>query len=77
MPGRGLYVIKIHGTTYHRTSHLRPINNHASQFAQLYVLDSTQAKEVRQGHSVNVNCHRDILDTIDRFFGEKNRMAQS
>jgi len=77
MPGRGPYVFKIHGTTYHRTSHLQPVNEQAPQYAQLYVLDSSEATEHRQNHPENVNCRADILDQIDRFFRENNRLAQS
>ncbi len=42
----GPYVFKVHGHTYHRTSHLQPIKSQAPQFAQLYVLDRTQATEI-------------------------------
>src|SRR5258705_3875912 len=42
----GPYVFKVHGHTYHRTSHLQPIKSQAPQFSQLYVLDSTQATEI-------------------------------
>ena len=27
LPGRGPYVFKVHGQTYHRTSHLQPLND--------------------------------------------------
>ncbi|KII68454.1 hypothetical protein RF11_10812 [Thelohanellus kitauei] len=77
LPGRGPYVFKIHGTTYHRTSHLQTFDGQSPQFAQLYVLDSTEATEVRQGHASNQNCRTDIFDKIDRFFRTNNRLAQS
>lgn len=41
VPGRGPYVFKVHGQTYHRTSHIEPIDDSTPQFAQLYVFDST------------------------------------
>ena len=66
--GRGPYVLKVHGQTYHETSHIRPSYNKVPQFAQLYVLDSTQATDVRQAHAANVTCEREILDKIDRVF---------
>ena len=77
LPGRGPYIFKIHGQTYHRTSHLQPVNAQAPQFAQLYVVDSTQATDVREGHYANENCKREILDQIDRFFRQHNRLAQT
>lgn len=75
-PGRGPYVFKVHGQTYHKTSHLQPLDDKVPQYAQLYVLDSTQATDIRLGH-VNDLCRREILDQIDQFFRENNRLAQS
>jgi hypothetical protein len=77
LPGRGPYVFKINGQTHHKTSHMQPINKESPQYAQLYVLDSTQATDIRHNHAANDNCRRDILDRIDRFFRENNRIAAS
>lgn len=68
---------QVHGQTYHRTSHLQPLDNQLPQYAQLYVLDSTQATEVRQDHFANVQCLPHILDSIDRFFRQNNRLANT
>src|SRR5258705_600854 len=72
---RGPYVFKVHGHTYHRTSHLQPLNSQAPQFAQLYVLDSTQATKILQDHAANEHCRKPILDQIDRFFSQHNGVA--
>ena len=77
LPGRGPYVFKVHGQTYHRTSHLQPLDDQVPQFAQLHVFDSTQATDIRHGHIANDLCRREILDQIDRFFRQNNRLAQS
>ncbi|XP_063794712.1 LOW QUALITY PROTEIN: uncharacterized protein LOC134949961 [Pseudophryne corroboree] len=77
LPGNGPYVFKVHGQTYHRTSHLQPINNQAPQFAQLYVIDSTQAANFREEHAANDDCRPEIVDQIDRFFRKHNRLAHS
>src|SRR5258705_1526779 len=77
LPGRGPYVFKVHGQTYQRSSHLQPPNDHAPQFAQLYVLDSTQATEIRQEHAANEQCRQPILEQINRFFRQHNRIAVS
>ena len=75
--GRGPYVFKIHGQVFHRTSHHQPINNQAPQYAQLYVVDSTQATTIRSEHPANEGCFPRILDKIDRFFRNNNRLADS
>ena len=38
--GGGPYVFKVHGQIYHKTSHLRPLNDESPQYAQLYVIDN-------------------------------------
>ena len=75
--GGGPYVFKVHGQIYHRTSHLRPNSNQNPQYAQLYVIDSTQATEVRANNASNVNCFPRILDRIDRFLRDNNRLCDT
>src|SRR5258705_4531847 len=77
LPRRGPHVFKVHGHTYHRTSHLQPPNAQAPQLAQLYVLDSTHATEILQDHAAKEHCRKPILDQIDRFFLQHNRVAVS
>lgn len=76
-PGRGPYVFKMHGQTYHKTSHLLPPSSQVPQYAQLYVIDSSQATSIRQQHIANQKCSPQILNQIDRFFRENNRIAQT
>lgn len=76
-PGRGPYVFKVHGQTCHKTSHLIPPSSQNPQYAQLYVIDSTQATSVREQHIANQKCSAEILDQIDRFFRVMNRLAQT
>lgn len=77
VPGRGPYVFKIHGQTYHSISHLQPGSNETPKYAQLYVIDSSQALNYRQQHAANVNVPAEIFDQIDKFFRENNRLAQT
>lgn len=77
LPGRGPYVFKVHGQTYHRTSHTLPVEQDAPQFAQLYVLDTTQATDIRHNHPANEQCCPRILRQIDSFFRQNNRIAES
>nr|XP_029713639.1 uncharacterized protein LOC115257822 [Aedes albopictus] len=76
VPGRGPYVFKVHGQTYHRTSHVQPPHGEPPQFAQLYMLDSSQATEVRQNHPASELLRTPILDKIDRFMRQNNVLAQ-
>ncbi|GBN53616.1 hypothetical protein AVEN_120631-1 [Araneus ventricosus] len=45
--------------------------------AQLYAIDSTQATEIRVNHLANEQCNIRILDQIDRFFGQHNRLSDT
>lgn len=74
---RGPYIFKVHGQICHRTSHMQPLNGEAPQFAQLYVIDSTQATDIRVTHPANEQCLSHILDQIDRFFRQHNRLTNT
>lgn len=76
-PGRGSYVFRIHGQTYHKTSHLEPVDGVPAQYAQLYVLDTDEATDIRQNHAANQDCLEEIFTSLDIFFREHNRIAQS
>ncbi len=73
----GPYVFKIHGQTYHATSHTRTSEGEEPVYAQLYVLDSNEALSKRMEHQANVGCNPDILQRIDTFIREHNPIAQN
>ncbi|GBN59756.1 hypothetical protein AVEN_217768-1 [Araneus ventricosus] len=75
--GGGPYVFKVHGQIRHRTSHIQSVNGQAPQYAQLYVIDSTEATKIRVNHPVNEQCNLRIRDQIDRFFRQHNRLYRS
>ncbi|GBO13309.1 hypothetical protein AVEN_163384-1 [Araneus ventricosus] len=75
--GGGPYVFKVHGQIRHRTSHIQSVYGQAPQYAQHYVLDSTQATEIRVNHPANEQCNIRILDQIDRFFRQHNRLSDT
>ncbi|GBN65479.1 hypothetical protein AVEN_3451-1, partial [Araneus ventricosus] len=75
--GGGPYVFKVHGQIRHRTSHIQSVNGQAPQYAQLYVIDSTQATKIRVNHPANEKCNLRILDQIDRFFRQHNRLSET
>ncbi|GBM27573.1 hypothetical protein AVEN_97087-1 [Araneus ventricosus] len=73
----GPYAFKVHGQIRHRTSHIQSLNGQAPQYAQLYVIDSTQATKIRVNHPANEQCNLRILDQIDRFFRPNNRLPDT
>ncbi|GBN64273.1 hypothetical protein AVEN_9258-1 [Araneus ventricosus] len=75
--GGGPYVFKVHGQIRHRTSHIQSVNGQASQYVQLYVIDSTLATKIRVNHPANEQCNLRILDQIDRFFRQHNRLSDT
>ena len=52
--GRGPYTFRVHGQVYHRTSYMHPSDGQDRQFAQLCIIDSEQAKDVRTRNTANV-----------------------
>ncbi|GBM42459.1 hypothetical protein AVEN_139893-1 [Araneus ventricosus] len=73
----GPYVFKVHGQICHRTCHNQSVCGQAPQYAQLYVIDSTQATEIRVNHPANEQCNIRILNQIDRFFRQHNRLPDT
>ncbi|GBN15291.1 hypothetical protein AVEN_169483-1 [Araneus ventricosus] len=75
--GGGPCVFKVHGQIRHRTSHIQSVNGQAPQYVQLYAIDSTQATKIRVNHPANEQCNLRILDQIDRFFRQHNRLSDT
>ncbi|GBN42709.1 hypothetical protein AVEN_52572-1 [Araneus ventricosus] len=75
--GGGPYVFKVHGQIYLCTSRIQSVNGQAPQYAQLYVIGSTQATEIRENHPANEQCNIRILYQIDRFFRQHNRLSDT
>ncbi|GBN26027.1 hypothetical protein AVEN_86869-1 [Araneus ventricosus] len=53
----GTCVFKVQDHIRHRTSHIQSVNGQAPQYAQLYVIDSTQATKIRVNHPANEQCN--------------------
>ncbi|GBN76709.1 hypothetical protein AVEN_209575-1 [Araneus ventricosus] len=60
-----------------RFNHIQSVNGQAPQYAQLYVIDSTQATEIRVNHPANEQCNIRIMDQIDRFFRQHNQLSDT
>ncbi|GBM03485.1 hypothetical protein AVEN_42609-1 [Araneus ventricosus] len=73
----GPYVFRVHGQIRHRTSRIQSVNGRAPQYVQLYVIDSTQATKIRVNHPANEQDNLRILDQIDRFFRQHNRLSDT
>ncbi|CAK9299942.1 unnamed protein product [Gordionus sp. m RMFG-2023] len=77
LTGNGPYCFKVHGQIYHRTSNLYPPSNALPTYAQLYVLDTTQAIDKRIHHSANSKCNKDIMKQLDQLIRQINPYALS
>ncbi|KAG8231028.1 hypothetical protein J437_LFUL009619 [Ladona fulva] len=61
----GPYVFKVH--VYHRTSHIEPLDGSTPKFAQLYVIDSSEATEKRMKQRETERCLPEVMCLIDNF----------
>ena len=74
--GYGPYCFKIHGQVYHRTSHMHPVDG-ARQYAQMYVIDSSMANDLRLQHPSNQNLDVRILRSLDQLIRQVNVYAKA
>ncbi|XP_065318568.1 uncharacterized protein LOC135926571 [Gordionus sp. m RMFG-2023] len=77
LSGNGPYCFKVHGQIYHRTSHLYPQTDILPKFAQLYVLDTSQAIAGRLQHPANSDCDINIMRHLDQLIRQINPYALS
>ncbi|CAK9299005.1 unnamed protein product [Gordionus sp. m RMFG-2023] len=75
LTGIGPYCFKVHGQIYHRTSNLYPPSK--PTYAQLYVLDTTQAIDKRIHHPANSKCNKYIMKQLDQLIRQINPYALS
>ncbi|XP_065317560.1 uncharacterized protein LOC135925912 [Gordionus sp. m RMFG-2023] len=73
----GPYCFRIHGQIYHRTSHLYPSTGMPPKFAQLYVLETTQAVNGRLHMKENSGCNEDLLKRLDILIRQNNPFSIS
>jgi Helitron helicase-like domain at N-terminus len=77
VPGTGPYCFKIQGQIYHMTSHINPNDGEIPQFAQLYVMDTTQAVAERMAHPQNTRISAYIIRQLDELLRRINPFAQA
>ncbi|XP_065323164.1 uncharacterized protein LOC135930309 [Gordionus sp. m RMFG-2023] len=73
----GPYCFRVHGQIYHRTSHLYPSTGMPPKFAQLYVLETTQAVNGRLHMKENSGCNEDLLKRLDILIRQNNPFSIS
>ncbi|XP_065322977.1 uncharacterized protein LOC135930119 [Gordionus sp. m RMFG-2023] len=74
---KGPYCFRVHGQIYHRTSHLYPPNGVSPKYAQLYVLETSQAIENRLLFKENSACDINLLKKLDILIRQINPYAIS
>jgi hypothetical protein len=77
LPGKGPYCFRVCGQIYHCTSNVHPNENESRQYAQLYVVDSSQANIHRQESRANVKCVSEIIANLDKIMRENNVSAKT
>ncbi|XP_029651252.1 uncharacterized protein LOC115224483 [Octopus sinensis] len=75
-PEKGPFCFRVHGQIYHRASHIYPNEGKRRQYAQLYVVDSTQATEIRAQDHVNSGCLQEVLENLINIILKDNVYAQ-
>ncbi|XP_065316121.1 uncharacterized protein LOC135924917 [Gordionus sp. m RMFG-2023] len=73
----GPYCFRVHGQIYHRTSHLYPSTGMPPKFAQLYVLETTQAVNGSLHMKENSGCNEDLLKRLDILIRQNNPFSIS
>lgn len=71
-PGYGPYCFKILGSVHHKISPLYPEKSRQPSYGQLYILDFSEANEIRLEKDENCSIRTDILDTLNRVLTENN-----
>ena len=75
--GSGPYCFRIHGSIYHQTSNLHPLEPGQEKYAQLYILDSDQALRQRMKITRNISLNSNILVLLDTIIRNVNPYAQA
>ncbi|XP_065323653.1 uncharacterized protein LOC135930793 [Gordionus sp. m RMFG-2023] len=73
----GPYCFRVHGQIYHRTSHLYPSTGMPPKFAQLYVIETSQAVNGRLNMKENSGCNKDLLKRLYILIRQNNPFSIS
>ena len=74
----GPYCLKIHGQVYHTTYNVNNVDeNKPRKYAQLYVIDTDQANDIRTRNGANAACDFSVMSNLDRLIRSVNPYAQA
>jgi len=76
-PGHGPFCFRIHGQIYHRTGPLHPAVGDAPQYAQIYILDASEALDARLGERANSGCSAPLMNELAVLLQSINPFAQA
>ncbi|XP_053152157.1 uncharacterized protein LOC128344988 [Hemicordylus capensis] len=76
-PGHGPYCFRIHGSICHRTGTLHPQQGQDRQFAQLYILDPTEATEKRLQNKANTKIKPQLMQALITLMANNNPFAEA
>jgi hypothetical protein len=60
----GPFCHRIHGQIYHKTSALHPNQDETAKYAQLYILDTTEANDARMANPANSKYNGTVMDNL-------------
>eukprot|EP00794_Sanderia_malayensis_P014677 gene14677-biopygen11774 len=76
LPGRGPPVITIHGSAYHRTAHLHPLEGQQPKNDELYIMYMAEALENRTNNPTNRDLNKDTIKKLQDELLAVNPYAQ-
>ncbi|XP_060129913.1 uncharacterized protein LOC132592021 [Zootoca vivipara] len=76
-PGNGPYCFRIHGSICHRAGTLHPEQGQNRQFAQLYILNPSEAAEQRMQNSANTGINPEIIKKLSTLIAQTNPFAEA
>lgn len=74
--GQGPPILRIHGAIYRNIGSLHPNEGERPKFAQLYIIDTSQALQERMGNIYNSNCNPEIMQALHDLLIHSNPYAQ-
>lgn len=75
LTNKGPFCYRIHGQTYHRMGSLHPQEGIKPSYAQLYILDSSEATDARMGNAANSKCIRSVMESLQNLLEDVNPFA--
>lgn len=71
----GPYAFRLHGQIYHRSGCLHPSAGTTPSYSQLYIMEASQAVDIRLQNSANEACRRDTVSLLTNVIARTNPYA--